>query len=50
VTRHLGDAAVFYGDIAHFADAILGIHDVAALEQQVVWRLSSRSGRQENED
>jgi hypothetical protein len=50
VTRHLGNAAVLYGDIAHLADAILGIHDVAALEQQIVWRLRQSCRRQKKED
>ena len=36
VRRHGGDLAVFDGDVADGADAILRIDDVAALQQQVV--------------
>jgi len=50
VARHFGNAAVFDGDVAHVADAVLGVDDVAAMEQQVVWRLRGRRGRQQNED
>src|SRR5260370_35158302 len=39
VGRDLGDLAVADGDVAHRTEIVLGVDDVAALDQQVILRL-----------
>ena len=50
IARDRGDAAVLDGDVHDCVNVVPGIDDVAALEQQIVWRLRQCRRRQKKKD
>jgi hypothetical protein len=45
-----GNAAVFDGHVAEGADLVLGVDDVRALEEEIVWSLGRERGGAKEED